>query len=72
MTHVLGLFALQVGIVSYGDDVGHVFNLSQFSNTNDLVQNAAKVEQRKGRRTMTALGIDTARCVLRDSFHIKT
>ncbi|XP_060764867.1 integrin alpha-1 isoform X2 [Neoarius graeffei] len=51
----------RVGIVSYGDDVGHVFNLSQFSNTNDLVQNAAKVKQRKGRRTMTALGIDTAR-----------
>ncbi|XP_051973281.1 integrin alpha-1-like [Xyrauchen texanus] len=51
----------QVGIVSYGDDVGHVFNLSQFSNTNDLVMEAAKIHQRTGHKTMTALGIDTAR-----------
>ncbi|XP_051541347.1 integrin alpha-1 [Myxocyprinus asiaticus] len=51
----------RVGIVSYGDDVGHVFNLSQFSNTNDLVKEAAKIHQRTGHKTMTALGIDTAR-----------
>ncbi|KAJ8396607.1 hypothetical protein AAFF_G00016730 [Aldrovandia affinis] len=51
----------QVGIVSYGDNVGHVFNLSQFSNTKDLVENARKIPQRRGERTMTALGIDTAR-----------
>lgn len=50
--------------MSYGDDVGHVFNLSQFSNTEDLVKNAAKIKQRQGLKTMTALGIDTARCVL--------
>lgn len=51
----------QVGIVSYGDNVGHVFNLSQFSNTKDLVENAKKIPQRRGSKTMTALGIDTAR-----------
>ncbi|KAJ8339269.1 hypothetical protein SKAU_G00360550 [Synaphobranchus kaupii] len=51
----------QVGIVSYGDNVGHVFNLSQFSNTKDLVENARKIPQRRGEKTMTALGIDTAR-----------
>ncbi|XP_077099170.1 integrin alpha-1 [Siphateles boraxobius] len=51
----------QVGIVSYGDDVGHVFNLSQFSNTEDLVTEAGKIPQRTGHKTMTALGIDKAR-----------
>ncbi|XP_027031206.1 integrin alpha-1 [Tachysurus fulvidraco] len=51
----------RVGIVSYGDDVGHVFNLSQFSTTEDLVKSASKIKQRQGLRTMTALGIDTAR-----------
>lgn len=53
--------------MSYGDDVGHVFNLSQFSTTDELVENAAKIKQRQGLKTMTALGIDTARCVLGDS-----
>ncbi|XP_062869673.1 integrin alpha-1 [Trichomycterus rosablanca] len=51
----------RVGIVSYGDDVGHVFNLSQFNNTKDLVKHAARIPQRRGLKTMTALGIDTAR-----------
>ncbi|KTF93139.1 hypothetical protein cypCar_00015698 [Cyprinus carpio] len=51
----------RVGIVSYGDDVGHVFNLSQFSNTKDLLEEAAKIPQRTGYKTMTAGGIDTAR-----------
>ncbi|KAF4108006.1 integrin alpha-1 [Onychostoma macrolepis] len=51
----------RVGIVSYGDDVGHVFNLSQFSNTKDLLKEAANIPQRTGHKTMTALGIDTAR-----------
>ncbi|KAG7322874.1 hypothetical protein KOW79_014220 [Hemibagrus wyckioides] len=51
----------RVGIVSYGDNVGHVFNLSQFSSTEDLVRNASKIQQRQGFKTMTALGIDTAR-----------
>ncbi|XP_036384875.1 integrin alpha-1 [Megalops cyprinoides] len=51
----------QVGIVSYGDDVGHVFNLSQFNNTKDLVEHASQIKQRTGIKTMTALGIDTAR-----------
>ncbi|XP_072514317.1 integrin alpha-1 [Salminus brasiliensis] len=51
----------RVGIVSYGDDVGHVFNLSQFTTTKDLVESAAKIPQRTGHKTMTALGINTAR-----------
>ncbi|XP_059400633.1 integrin alpha-1-like isoform X2 [Carassius carassius] len=51
----------RVGIVSYGDDVGHTFNLSQFTNTKDLLEEAAKIPQRTGHKTMTALGIDTAR-----------
>uniref|UniRef100_A0AAR2KN16 VWFA domain-containing protein n=1 Tax=Pygocentrus nattereri TaxID=42514 RepID=A0AAR2KN16_PYGNA len=51
----------RVGIVSYGDDVGNVFNLSQFTSTAQLVKEAAKIPQRTGHKTMTALGIDTAR-----------
>ncbi|XP_058845353.1 integrin alpha-1 isoform X1 [Acipenser ruthenus] len=51
----------QVGIVQYGKDVGHVFNLSQFNNTADIVAAANKIPQRGGDNTMTALGIDTAR-----------
>uniref|UniRef100_A0A8C4SPZ2 VWFA domain-containing protein n=2 Tax=Erpetoichthys calabaricus TaxID=27687 RepID=A0A8C4SPZ2_ERPCA len=51
----------QVGIVQYGSDVGHVFNLSQFNNTHDILQAAQQIKQRGGDRTMTALGIDTAR-----------
>uniref|UniRef100_A0A8C9SZY6 Integrin subunit alpha 1 n=1 Tax=Scleropages formosus TaxID=113540 RepID=A0A8C9SZY6_SCLFO len=51
----------QVGIVSYGDDVGHVFNLSQFNNTKDLVENATKILQRTGRKTNTFQAIETAR-----------
>ncbi|KAI7793414.1 putative integrin alpha-1 [Triplophysa rosa] len=51
----------RVGIVSYGDDVGHVFNLSQFNNTKDLVEQAELIQQRTGHKTMTALGIDKAR-----------
>lgn len=56
--------------MSYGDDVGHVFNLSQFSTTKDLVNNASNIKQRQGLKTMTALGIDTARCVLGDFIYI--
>ncbi|KAG2466640.1 ITA1 protein, partial [Polypterus senegalus] len=55
------LHLLQVGIVQYGSDVGHVFNLSQFNNTHDILQAAQQIKQRGGDRTMTALGIDTAR-----------
>ncbi|XP_055064961.2 integrin alpha-1 isoform X1 [Misgurnus anguillicaudatus] len=51
----------RVGIVSYGDEVGHVFNLSQYDNTHELVKQAADIPQKTGHKTMTALGIDTAR-----------
>ncbi|XP_062410339.1 integrin alpha-1 [Sardina pilchardus] len=51
----------QVGIVSYGDNVGHDFNLSTYDNTRSLLANARLIPQRTGLKTMTALGIDTAR-----------
>ncbi|XP_031433316.1 integrin alpha-1 [Clupea harengus] len=51
----------QVGIVSYGDNVGHEFNLSQFHNTNDALVHAKLIPQRTGLRTMTAQGIEMAR-----------
>lgn len=57
--------------MSYGDHVGHVFNLSQFSSTDELVKNAAMIKQRQGLKTMTAQGIETARCVLGESLRIR-
>ncbi|XP_063066230.1 integrin alpha-1 [Engraulis encrasicolus] len=51
----------QVGIVSYGDTVGHEFNLSTFSNRHDLLEHAKHIPQRQGLKTMTAHGIDLAR-----------
>ncbi|XP_048875078.1 integrin alpha-1 [Brienomyrus brachyistius] len=51
----------QVGIVSYGDEVSHVFNLSQFNNTRDLVAEASKIPQKTGTKTNTFLAIETAR-----------
>uniref|UniRef100_A0A6Q2XR40 VWFA domain-containing protein n=1 Tax=Esox lucius TaxID=8010 RepID=A0A6Q2XR40_ESOLU len=51
----------QVGIVSYGEQVTHNVNLSQFDNTQSLLAKVEKLPQQTGFRTMTALGIDTAR-----------
>uniref|UniRef100_A0A673YC74 Integrin subunit alpha 1 n=1 Tax=Salmo trutta TaxID=8032 RepID=A0A673YC74_SALTR len=51
----------QVGIVSYGEQVIHNVNLSQFSNTQSLLGKVMNLEQQQGVRTMTFLGIDTAR-----------
>ncbi|XP_060091996.1 integrin alpha-1 [Heteronotia binoei] len=51
----------QVGIVQYGENVTHEFNLNTYTNTEDVLAAANDIIQRKGRQTMTALGIDTAR-----------
>ncbi|XP_073334764.1 integrin alpha-1 [Pagrus major] len=51
----------QVGIVSYGETVTHRVNLSQFDNTRDLLDFVKDLPQQTGFKTMTFLGIDTAR-----------
>ncbi|ELW65712.1 Integrin alpha-1 [Tupaia chinensis] len=51
----------QVGIVQYGENVTHEFNLNKYSSTEEVLIAAKKIIQRGGRQTMTALGIDTAR-----------
>uniref|UniRef100_A0A3Q2YE76 Integrin subunit alpha 1 n=1 Tax=Hippocampus comes TaxID=109280 RepID=A0A3Q2YE76_HIPCM len=51
----------QVGIVSYGETVTHRVNLSQFDNTADLLDFVRELPQQTGFKTMTFLGIDTAR-----------
>ncbi|XP_076014557.1 integrin alpha-1 [Genypterus blacodes] len=51
----------QVGIVSYGETVTHRVNLSQFDNTPQLLNTIKVLPQQTGSKTMTALGIDTAR-----------
>ncbi|ELK12176.1 Integrin alpha-1 [Pteropus alecto] len=51
----------QVGIVQYGENVTHEFNLNTYSSTEEVLIAANKIGQRGGRQTMTALGIDTAR-----------
>ncbi|KAK6322763.1 integrin alpha-1 [Coregonus clupeaformis] len=57
----IGAKLSQVGIVSYGEDVIHNVNLSQFDTTQSLLAKVAKLPQQTGFKTMTALGIDTAR-----------
>ncbi|XP_008289908.1 integrin alpha-1 [Stegastes partitus] len=51
----------QVGIVSYGETVTHRVNLSQFDNTPALLDFVKDLPQQTGFKTMTFLGIDTAR-----------
>lgn len=51
----------QVGIVSYGETVTHRVNLSQFDNTPALLEFVEELPQQTGFKTMTFLGIDTAR-----------
>uniref|UniRef100_A0A8C7CBB7 Integrin alpha-1-like n=1 Tax=Oncorhynchus kisutch TaxID=8019 RepID=A0A8C7CBB7_ONCKI len=57
----IGAKLSQVGIVSYGEKVTHNVNLSQFDTTQSLLAKVAKLPQQTGFKTMTALGIDTAR-----------
>ncbi|KAM6985261.1 integrin alpha-1 [Aplochiton taeniatus] len=58
----------QVGIVSYGENVTHRFNLSQFDSTAALLAAVKALPQHTGYKTMTALGIDTAR---REAFTVE-
>lgn len=58
---VIGPKLSQVGIVSYGETVTHNVNLSQFDSTHDLVEFVEELPQQTGFKTMTFLGIDTAR-----------
>uniref|UniRef100_A0A3Q3VMZ6 VWFA domain-containing protein n=1 Tax=Mola mola TaxID=94237 RepID=A0A3Q3VMZ6_MOLML len=51
----------QVGIVSYGLTVTHRVNLNQFNNTRALLEFVQTLPQQTGFKTMTFLGIDTAR-----------
>uniref|UniRef100_A0A7N8XBR8 Integrin, alpha 1 n=1 Tax=Mastacembelus armatus TaxID=205130 RepID=A0A7N8XBR8_9TELE len=51
----------QVGIVSYGENVTHRVNLSQFDNTPDLLSFVGELPQQTGYKTMTFLAIETAR-----------
>uniref|UniRef100_A0AAX7UD82 VWFA domain-containing protein n=1 Tax=Astatotilapia calliptera TaxID=8154 RepID=A0AAX7UD82_ASTCA len=51
----------QVGIVSYGETVSHQVNLSQFDNMPALRDFVQVLPQHTGTKTMTFLGIDTAR-----------
>ncbi len=57
----VGVCVFQVGIVSYGETVTHSVNLSQFHNTPDLLKFVEELPQQTGIKTMTFLGIDTAR-----------
>ncbi|XP_038130977.1 integrin alpha-1 [Cyprinodon tularosa] len=51
----------QVGIVSYGEDVAHHVNLSQFNNNEELIKFVKDLPQHTGTKTHTFLAIDTAR-----------
>ncbi|XP_062984156.1 integrin alpha-1 [Elgaria multicarinata webbii] len=51
----------QVGIVQYGENVTHEFNLNTYTTTEEVLVAAKKIKQRGGLQTMTALGIDRAR-----------
>ncbi|KAM4808344.1 LOW QUALITY PROTEIN: integrin alpha-1 [Rhinophrynus dorsalis] len=51
----------QVGIVQYGVNVTHEFNLNTYKSTKSVLHASMEIKQRGGSQTMTALGIDTAR-----------
>ncbi|XP_053304046.1 integrin alpha-1 [Spea bombifrons] len=51
----------QVGIVQYGENITHEFNLNTYDSTASVLEASMKIIQRGGYQTMTALGIDTAR-----------
>lgn len=52
----------QVGIVSYGEDVTHQVNLSQFHDNSKLLEFVKALPQHRGTKTHTFLAIETARC----------
>lgn len=58
---VIGPRDTQVGIVQYGENVTNEFNLNKYGSTEDVLDAAVNIKQRGGIKTMTALGIRTAR-----------
>ncbi|XP_044301876.1 integrin alpha-1 isoform X2 [Varanus komodoensis] len=57
----IGPHQTQAGIVQYGENVTHEFNLNTYTTKEDVLAAANKIKQREGTQTLTALGIDTAR-----------
>ncbi|XP_030045667.1 integrin alpha-11 isoform X2 [Microcaecilia unicolor] len=57
----IGPGQIQVGVVQYGEDVVHEFNLNRYRSVDEVVEKAKEIEQRGGTETRTALGIKTAR-----------
>ncbi|XP_013857018.1 integrin alpha-11a isoform X2 [Austrofundulus limnaeus] len=52
---------IQVGVVQYGEQVVHEFQLSDYKSVEEVVKRAKSIDQRGGEETNTALGINTAR-----------
>ncbi|MBN3289577.1 ITA11 protein, partial [Polypterus senegalus] len=50
-----------VGVVQYGEEVVHEFNLNDYKTVDEVVQAARHIEQRGGAETRTAFGIEIAR-----------
>ncbi|XP_066557311.1 integrin alpha-11 [Amia ocellicauda] len=57
----IGPGQIQVGVVQYGEDVVHEFNLNEYKTVEEVVKAAKNIEQRGGAETRTALGIEFAR-----------
>ncbi|KAI1889416.1 hypothetical protein AGOR_G00162650 [Albula goreensis] len=57
----IGPGQIQVGVLQYGEEVVHEFNLNDFRSVEEVVKAARKIEQRGGEETRTALGISMAR-----------
>lgn len=55
------MFLFQVGIVSYGENVSHLVNLSQFDSNTIMVDYVKTLPQHTGTKTNTFLAIETAR-----------
>lgn len=58
---ILLCFAVQVGVVQYGEKVVHEFKLSDYKSVEEVVKRAHSIHQRGGEETNTALGINVAR-----------
>ncbi|MGH0170631.1 UNVERIFIED_CONTAM: hypothetical protein FKN15_059420, partial [Acipenser sinensis] len=57
----IGPGQIQVGVVQYGEDVVHEFQLNDYKTVEEVVNAARNIEQRGGAETRTAFGIEIAR-----------
>ncbi|KAK1158050.1 integrin alpha-11-like isoform X1 [Acipenser oxyrinchus oxyrinchus] len=57
----IGPGQIQVGVVQYGEDVVHEFQLNDYRTVEEVVNAARNIEQRGGAETRTAFGIEIAR-----------